>query len=495
MLDSPLSFRRGYFLGKIEVPINQWWRVLKLKNGLYLHSHEDLKVEEVICKGGRFFVLGEIFSTVSSDINLDELADCESREVVFEYLKSWAGRFVVLCEFGSDYELFTDPVSLKNAYYSVRNDASISIASDLSLFREFKFKKREDCKNFSRFINKELPKVGHGDCWIGNETIYADVFKLLPNKYLKLNDFSEGRSWPNSSFNKKGNTKDIAIQIADKIKTVLSSASNTNNLAIAVTAGYDSRVVAAASKSLVNEPYYFIDRLENSSINQIDIDVASEVTARLEKKLVVHDLPEENISSEFEKLYYQNTHFATARRLFRANDYADKLKNKLNVCGVGEVGRAYFGYYISFMGSDFFAYKYGYVNSPYANKISKKWFSEAFPFCKRYDIDPLTLFYWEQRLGNWGSIGNAESDIAIEEINPFNSYSIFELMLQVRKKDCRNDKNILFDEIIEYLEPSLAKVPINPVFGIKNRVKSILKKEPLFTFLDFVKFKLGAIFK
>ncbi|MGE6447311.1 hypothetical protein [Pseudoalteromonas tetraodonis] len=223
MINSPLSFSRGYFLGNIEVPINDWWRVLKFNNGLYLHSHKDLKVEEVICKGGSFFVLDEIFSTVSSDINLDELADCESRDIVFECLKSWAGRFVVLCEFGDEYELFTDPVSLKNVYYSVRSDAPISVASDLSLFREFKFKKREDCKNFSRFINKELPIVGHGDYWIGNKTIYADVFKLLPNKYLKLNDFSEGRSWPNSSFNKKGNTKDIAIQIAGKIMTILSS--------------------------------------------------------------------------------------------------------------------------------------------------------------------------------------------------------------------------------------------------------------------------------
>jgi hypothetical protein len=495
MIDSSLSFRRGYFLGKIEVPINEWWRILKLKNGLYLHTHEDLKVEEIICKGGRIFVLGEIFSTVSSDINLDELANCESREVVFECLKSWAGRFVVLCEFGDEYELFTDPVSLKNVYYSVRSDAPISVASDLSLFREFKFKKREDCKNFLKFISKELPKVGHGDCWIGNETIYADVFKLLPNKYLKLNDFSEGRSWPNSSFSTKGNTKDIAIQIADKIKTVLFSASNTNSLAIAVTAGYDSRVVAAASKTLDNEPYYFIDRLKNSSINEIDIDVASEVTVRLEKKLVVHDLPEENIPSEFEKLYYQNTYFATSRRLFTVNDYTVKLKNKLNVCGVGEVGRSRFGHYMPFMDSDFLAYKYGYINSPYAKKMSKEWFSESFPICKRYGIDPLTLFYWEQDLGNWGSVGNAESDIAIEEINPFNSYSIFELMLQVRKEDCRNDKNILFDEIIKYLEPSLAEVPINPVFGIKNRVKSILKKEPLFTFLDFVKFKYKTVFK
>ena len=45
----------------------------------------------------------------------------------------------------------------------------------------------------------------------------------------------------------------------------------------------------------------------------------------------------------------------------------------------------------------------------------------------------MTGFYWEHMLGNWGTVGNSESDIAIEEINPFNSHLLYEIFLELKK--------------------------------------------------------------
>ena len=48
---------------------------------------------------------------------------------------------------------------------------------------------------------------------------------------------------------------------------------------------------------------------------------------------------------------------------------------------------------------------------------------------KRAGANVLDLFYWEQRLGNWGAVRNSESLIAIEKVDPFDSHLLYEIFL------------------------------------------------------------------
>src|SRR5699024_8985721 len=50
------------------------------------------------------------------------------------------------------------------------------------------------------------------------------------------------------------------------------------------------------------------------------------------------------------------------------------------------------------------------------------------------EATPLDMFYWEQRMGNWGALISAEHDIAAEIICPFNCRLLLEICLKIPRK-------------------------------------------------------------
>ena len=108
---------------------------------------------------------------------------------------------------------------------------------------------------------------------------------------------------------------------------------------------------------------------------------------------------------------------------------------------------------------------------------SQQILDELLPVAEQSGINPLTLLFWEQKLGNWGAIVNSESDIAIEELDPYVSHLLYELFLSVDEKYARYDEKpccVLFRKMIEQMWPELMKWPINPPYGAKDRLSSFL---------------------
>ncbi len=71
-------------------------------------------------------------------------------------------------------------------------------------------------------------------------------------------------------------------------------------------------------------------------------------------------------------------------------------------------------------------------------------------------------------------MGNSESDIAIEEFDPFNSHALIEHLMGVdpqytQYEDCR-----LYQQIITSLWPELMQWPINPPHSIRESVASMI---------------------
>jgi len=73
------------------------------------------------------------------------------------------------------------------------------------------------------------------------------------------------------------------------------------------------------------------------------------------------------------------------------------------------------------------------------------------------NVDIMKLLLWEALLGNWGAVGNSESDIAIEEFDPYNSHYIYEIMLSV--DSVQGD---LFEGTFKEMWPELLDYPFNP---------------------------------
>ena len=111
---------------------------------------------------------------------------------------------------------------------------------------------------------------------------------------------------------------------------------------------------------------------------------------------------------------------------------------------------------------------------------------------KKFGINVWVLLYWEQRLGNWGAARNSESAIAIEKLDPYDSHLLMETFLGVDEK-YRNYKEspcVFFGEMIRSMWPELLELPINPLYGMRDKIRWILGKVGMFELLKELKYQL-----
>ena len=115
-------------------------------------------------------------------------------------------------------------------------------------------------------------------------------------------------------------------------------------------------------------------------------------------------------------------------------------------------------------------------NSEYAKDSLKDWFADARSRCDALGYNLRDLFFWEQQLGNWGSMFAAELDIAIDEFYPFGTRRLVETILAVDEKVRPYNNSKVHRTIIEILWPDLLSEPINPI-DWRVRTARSLKRE------------------
>jgi hypothetical protein len=151
------------------------------------------------------------------------------------------------------------------------------------------------------------------------------------------------------------------------------------------------------------------------------------------------------------------------------NIYFKDHSDKVNLLGVGEIGRDMFGKTPVHVDGYYLARTLKYKSSAYAIAQCEKWLHEAKKASQERNIDLMKLFLWEVLLGNWGVVGNSESDIAIEEFDPYNSHYLYEILLSVD-----GAKGNIFMDMINYMWPELLKFPINPEDALYEKMRNWL---------------------
>jgi hypothetical protein len=103
-----------------------------------------------------------------------------------------------------------------------------------------------------------------------------------------------------------------------------------------------------------------------------------------------------------------------------------------------------------------------------------KWINENSELFKESKLNIYDMFYWEQRMGNWGAQFPAELDISIEQFSPFNNRLLITTMLSVDEKFRVFPKYTLYYQIIRKLWEETLQQPIG-VESFKNKIKHHIK--------------------
>lgn len=477
-----LLFRRQFLLGPLAFKPTESWNTLALDHSLVLSTHPELSVSSETLGEISVTIIGFAVDPFHPQKNLSDITQtiCSSSRSIAEAIASTralAGRWVVIFQDRKNTYLFSDPFGFRQVFY-YSNGRDIWCGSQPEIIKSVEtllFDADEDLLNF--LLSENIVRTE--SAWIGEKTIYERTYHLIPNHYLDINRLTQIRFYP-SKPQGEANLSSVVELSSSILQGIFDAVTRQKKVFQALTAGWDSRVLLAASRKFSKKIQYFVDRQGVLSNSHPDIWVPKKLAHKLGINLIVKN-SKVNPPGWFVSILSNNV--TGARVLPKTRAIYAHFKNgerRLRINGNGsETCRNFFDKYgcidRSEITSSLLAELIGYKNIAYVERELSKWKEEL----DYYNVDILDMLYWEQRLGNWGAQYPAEQDIALEEFSPFNCRLLIDTLLSAPKYQRIAPKYLLYKELIQSMWPDALSYPINPnaksyIREFKRRVRLVV---------------------
>ena len=464
-----LLFRRQFLLTKMPVDQLEKWNCLKV-DSYYLYTHPDLEVTSVDDSLKSIVLIGSLFDPTqpdkgNADIVRDINSDISSIDDLFVRIKPYVGRYALLYKDDKDAIIVQDAISLREVYYCTEENRVIcgSQPNFIAEYSSPKIKTRTDTEFIEYYRKNSINgRWNPYRKWVGDETFYEGVKHLMPNHFFDINIRAVRRYWPCEPLGRL--RLDEAVERSCSfLKGSMRAIVHRYPIMMAVTAGWDSRTLLAASREIHDKIYFFINN-EGLGHDHRDIAVPKKIFESIGVPFHIHEIPQE-VDDEFRRIFLGNTFFASERILPTIyNIYFKNHYGKVNILGMGELGRQRLGKEPKNWSDYRVLYLFEQIKeNRYLTRQVKKILSELLTIREKYGLKVSTLVFWEHYAGNWGAVGNSESDIAMEELNPYVSHLLYETFLSVDDKYSNYKNPILFREMINNMWPQLLEMPINPL--------------------------------
>jgi hypothetical protein len=474
-----VPFRRQFLLAPSPVNAPNGWRRIPLYDGRCLHVEPSLPVAVARHHAQTAVLLGvaidaEESLATESVLVRDLVCKARSLDRSLSATAGWAGRWLlVLDSLDGGCTLVPDPCALLQVRFATVT-GSVWAASSSKLLARYVDLVPDLDPDLQAFVLDPAFRQSES-AWVGDRTMYVDCRRLLPNQYLSLPTGSTTRFCRHLGQG-SGSVDAVAEQAAGLLTATLTGLSKRKNLRLAVTAGWDSRALLAASLSagLHNDIRYFVDRMGVLTDRHADIRVPRALARSHGFALNIddsgRDLPTWFVNAagafvdEFRVLPKQR--FIFANRNWPAND--------VTVNGnCAEICRGYYASHI-YAGTlpprgpaswpQFLARVLHADYADFAERELQAWIEELGWPTESDPYELLDMLYWEQRMGNWGAHYPAEEDVVgIEEISPFNCRALMEMLgsVQVRRR-IGFARNELWSALCETMAPGITRQPVNP---------------------------------
>jgi len=464
-----LKYRRQYVIaaGSIEIPFLHKKTPLNDKYSLY--SHLDLVQTDYQINDLLLVLLGDIFDGENSyKKNRDVLEDIAHHEfsTLIKDLMPYCGRFVLIYIKQDRMYMVHDATATRKIFYC-NNGNSIWCASQPHLLAKVtNIHASNDPSRLSYFGSQRFKDLdGAG---IGNTTNYDEIKQLRPNHYLNLTSGEVTRFWP---MEQRVNIPlgECSKICAGLLEGYIKSIAARYKVMLPVTAGKDSRTLLAATRDLKNEVFYYVNHGNHLTDASKDIKVPTALFKQLGLDFhVLHSSDE--VDQDFRQIYFENNKSAFENHLPIIYNYYQHFSDMVNLPGNVATGGAYnFPMHRKKITLNSLLEVYNMTNFEHARITYAEWLSETQDYTRDTDYLLFDLFYWEERLGNWGSQFQLDKDISQEEFNPFNSWLLIQTMFSMKNTFDRDDEPYVLNKgIIKHLWPEVLLQPINP--GRKNKI-------------------------
>lgn len=466
-----LLFRRQFILGRTFQDSFPLWKRLDVRPGICLTVHPDLPALQVRDGRASVTLLGytlDPYDPAAGDAEilsqlLGRLQKGGTLRDVIRATDTYGGRWIIIADDGHSTWLFNDPCGYRQVVYTGRGTGDVWCASQPGLLAKlFDLPVDEEAWAFIRsFRERELQYW-----WPADTTLYGRVRQLLPNHYLDLETGVPHRHWPDRDLPVR-EAEEVVVENAQLLTRLIEGASRRFELALTLTAGRDTRLLLAASKSIRDRLYCFTGIYWEMDWNHRDIRISSSLLSRIDMPHHVIRCPP-RMDREFKEIYRANV--TTAHDLFGNiaqgwyNQYPQGkvcmkgTANPITKCPFrGRLRRFRPDLTPEDVDATTLAHTQGMVEE-FAVKAYDRWLSEA----KRTGVNVLDLLYWEDREGQSQSMWQLEGDIAQEVFVPYNCRRYLTNALAVPEPDRRPPDHRLLTMMVDHLWPELLSEPFNP---------------------------------
>jgi hypothetical protein len=482
-----LLFRRQFILGPRFVENFTSWKRIKVGTQVCLTVHPDLSTCQIRSQNKAITLLGYILDPNDPEaydadiINhlLGNLCACDNSNDFFKYTYHVGGRWVLIVEDGDEVMLFHDAMGLRQVFYT---DAvvcgAVWCASQPGIIAET-LGLQMDEEAVTDYINSDVYKKWEEYLWPADSTPYHEIKHLLPNHSLNLSTGVAQRYYPDGDLEVLSLEEGIK-HISRVLIGFMKSASNRFDLALAMSAGWDTRLILAASREISDRLWFF------TLLHHPDAPDTT-VPLKLLKKLGLrhHQVKyPQQMEDEFERLYKRNVTTAH-ERWGRMGQGLYNMYPENRVCVKGnaaEITRVRFrlppgGQVTAKTLARFTSFQYAkeMVQNSFVLKHWQKWLSGT---GRLYNVHILDLFYWEHWGGNFAAMTQAEFDILQDAFTPYNCRQLLMTMLSVDEKHRNHEEPVLYRKLILNLWPEVLSEPVNPPYSppVGQRIKNQMKQ-------------------
>lgn len=450
-----LLYARGFLLCDGAAPASAaGWSEHRV-GSRWLYVDPRVPLHHASAEGRSVWLLGDAFDPEEGVY--EGVAERIASGNLLDLLDRLAGRFALLVQEGQSLVVYHDAMGSRSIFYG----AGV-VASHAALVAEVTGAGLRDW--VLPFITSRGYLMRDVKYLPGLDSPFTGIRQLTPNTRLLLPEGRVERYWPRGPKPIVGRAEAVDTLVGHL--QGLRSYVRHNGIAtmVGLSAGRDSRGVLAALHAEAPRVFTFVRSKGAKSSDSPDSRVARTVAGRCGLELEVVRVPappplDESLSP-FARTFRRNTGYVRGSNSSWVEYFAGKpLPELLFVRGFG--GEVMRGFYppLTEISPPALSHLYD-VNAgsrlardPFATFIDVAgWSGSDF-----HDYDLTDLFYWEHRMGTWGALALAESDMAFRTTAGYNSRNLFAAFMGL-PAELRQVSGV-FEEATIRLAPELSGIP------------------------------------
>jgi hypothetical protein len=397
--------------------------------------------------GGGLF-LGDVVDAHHPEHSLEEIIGglpvSATREAIVQHTFSWMGYFLLMFQAEGSVWVMTDAAGQLEVMGHEMAEAFASHSEVLAhVFPDLN-------------VHETAPKdIVQNDRALLETTPWQGVKKLIPNHLYRVSEgLPKERFFPNQALPILP-LGEAAVQAAAMLAGGLKGWALKSPLALALTAGLDSRVLLAACAGVLDRVELFVLNHPHES-GKIDMEVARDIARHMGKALRIVDYTRDE-SVQWLGPYPSDTYMHTIQKAIGEQFPGHVLING----NVSEVARTFYQPLPKNLSVDDLLYVLGVPNNSFAHTAFATWWKEV-KTLRTKGMDPLDFLYWEHKMPNWAGRSKSITYLYAPVVAPFNCHALLKTLLSVDARHRDKTKNFLYERMIDQLAPELNAFPINP---------------------------------